>query len=98
MKNKIIIIIFMILAVILAVISWILLPDSVIVQFGIDGKASNTMSKPFAVALSLVTTGIGVLMGFLADSKESRKGDFKKCVVIMAAGIIVMVIMLIVNR
>ncbi|NCC68416.1 MAG: DUF1648 domain-containing protein, partial [Clostridia bacterium] len=50
-KQNIIAIVGIVVSAALAVASYILLPDVVTVQLGVDGSASNTMPKLFAVLI-----------------------------------------------
>ncbi len=79
-------------AVVLSVVSWFLLPDTVVVQIGVDGQASNTMPKVFAVIVPLVISVIGSAMNLNDDTRQNYRGY-----VLSIVGIAVMVFSLIVN-
>ena len=79
-------------AVVLSVVSWFLLPDTVVVQIGVDGQASNTMPKVFAVIVPLVISVIGSAMNLNDDTRQNYRGY-----VLSIVAIAVMVFSLIVN-
>lgn len=93
MKTKIIAVTLGIAAAALAVYSYIILPDTVAVQIGVDGQVSNTMPKLFAVALPLVITlgGCGVIV---FGKKETKV----KGIVLSVVGIGVMIVTILFNR
>lgn len=80
-------------AVILAVVSWFLLPDLVVTQFGMDGQPSNYMSKAMAILIPLAVAGIGGAFGLTSDEKRAKKG-----IILSAIGILVMIVSLVINR
>lgn len=93
MKTKIIAVTLGIAAAALAVYSYMILPDTVAVQIGVDGQVSNTMPKLFAVALPLVITlgGCGVIV---FGKKETKV----KGIVLSVVGIGVMIVTILFNR
>lgn len=93
MKTKIIAGTLGIAAAALAVYSYMILPDTVAVQIGVDGQVSNTMPKLFAVALPLVITlgGCGVTV---FGKKETKV----KGIVLSVVGIGVMIVTILFNR
>lgn len=93
MKTKIIAGTLGIAAAALAVYSYMILPDTVAVQIGVDGQVSNTMPKLFAVILPLVITlgGCGVTV---FGKKESKV----KGIVLSVVGIGVMIVTILFNR
>ena len=78
----------------LAVISFILLPQTVIVQFSTGGSGVTTMPKLFAIALPLALGAGGAAFGLAAKGDEKMK---QKCLIVSLVGIAVFVIMLVVN-
>lgn len=93
MKTKIIAGTLGIAAAALAVYSYMILPDTVAVQIGVDGQVSNTMPKLLAVTLPLVITlgGCGVTV---FGKKESKV----KGIVLSVVGIGVMIVTILFNR
>ena len=92
MKKNLISIIFVIVAIGLGVISWLLLPDVVAVQVGVDGKITNTMPKVLAVAIPLGISVVGSAMN-LTGKEENKKGY-----ILSVVGIAIMVLSLLFNR
>ena len=93
MKKKWISILFVAVAIGLGVISWLLLPDVVAVQVGIDGKISNTLPKVLAVAIPFVVSVVGSVMNLTGKEETNKKGY-----ILSVAGIAIMVLSLLVNR
>lgn len=93
MKKKLISIIFVIAAIGLGVISWILLPDIVAVQVGFDGQITNTMPKVLAVAIPLGVSVVGSAMNLTGKEESNKKGY-----ILSVAGIAIMVLSLLFNR
>ena len=93
MKTKIIAGTLGIAAAALAVYSYMILPDTVAVQIGVDGQVSNTMPKLFAVALPLVITLGGC--GVTVFGKKESKG---KGIVLSVVGIGVIIVTILFNR
>ena len=93
MKKKWISILFVAVAIGLGVISWLLLPDVVAVQVGIDGKISNTLPKVLAVAIPFGVSVVGSVMNFTGKEETNKKGY-----ILSVAGIAIMVLSLLVNR
>lgn len=91
MKNyKIILYILIILSVVLAIISYIFLPDIVITQISINSSNVSTMPKILAI---LIPFGLS-----LGGAIGGLKGlDLKKSLILSIVGIIIYIIMLIVN-
>lgn len=71
MKKNWINIIFVIVAIGLGVISWLLLPDIVAVQVGVDGKITNTMPKVLAVSIPLGVSLVGSAMNLTGNAGDS---------------------------
>ena len=93
MKKKWISILFVAVAIGLGVISWLLLPDVVAVQVGIDGKISNTLPKVLAVAIPFGVSVVGSVMNLTGKEEKSKKGY-----ILSVIGIAVMVLSLLFNR
>ena len=89
MKKKIIPIVLIFIATVLAVVGYILLPDVVAIQIGLDGQVSNSMPKLFAVVLPLLLSAITAFMYY----KTEKGGHIAASVV----GIFVLVFELIFN-
>jgi hypothetical protein len=92
MKSKLLPILLMIVSVVLAVVSFLLLPDTVITQFSATNP--TTMPKPFAVA---IPTALGVIPSLLcvlgkADAKKSNT-----YLLLSGVAVLVFVVMLVVN-
>lgn len=81
-----------VLGLILAIVSMIVLPDTVGVQIGLDGNISNTMPKFLAVLVPFGLTLAGAFMSYKNEENTS------KGLIISVVGIIVMVMTIIVNR
>ena len=93
MKKKWISILFVAVAIGLGVISWLLLPDVVAVQVGIDGKITNTLPKVLAVAIPFGVSVVGSVMNLTGKEETNKKGY-----ILSVAGIAIMVLSLLVNR
>ena len=93
MKKKWISILLVAAAIGLGVISWLLLPDVVAVQVGIDGKISNTLPKVLAVAIPFGVSVVGSVMNLTGKEETNKKGY-----ILSVAGIAIMVLSLLVNR
>ena len=93
MKKNLISILLAAAAIGLGVISWLLLPDVVAVQVGIDGKISNTLPKVLAVAIPFGVSVVGSVMNLTGKEETNKKGY-----ILSVAGIAIMVLSLLVNR
>ena len=93
MKKKWISILLVAAAIGLGVISWLLLPDVVAVQVGIDGKITNTLPKVLAVAIPFGVSVVGSVMNLISKEETNKKGY-----ILSVAGIAIMVLSLLVNR
>lgn len=87
--KKILPIILVLAALGLAIAGYILLPDVVAVQIGLDGQVSNAMPKLFAVLLPFALSAITAFMYY----KTGKGGHIAASVV----GILVIVFELIFN-
>lgn len=73
-----------------AVAAWLLLPELVAMQIGMDGNPSNVMPKPFAVAVPLI---IG-----LWGAWELKKEVGGKGILLAALGVLMPIFMIWFNR
>lgn len=92
-KKNLISIIFVIVAIGLGVILWLLLPGIVAVQVGADGKITNTMPKVLAVAIPLGVSVVGLAMNLTGKEENNKKGY-----ILSVVGIAIMVLSLLFNR
>lgn len=90
-KEKKIGMVFIVISIILAVLGYIMLPETVVVQIGLDGKAGNTLPKLAAILLPLGVTLISTgLYMFSETSNRTKNLVFAGIGVLMAVfGIIV---------
>ena len=87
MKNNWINIILLIIAIGLGICSWILLPEVVTVQVGMNGQATNTMPKLLAIIVPLGISAAGSVMN-MTDKKENSMKGFVLALVGIAAMIL----------
>lgn len=80
-------------AIVLAVVSWFVLPDMVVTQFGMDGQPSNYMPKALAILIPLAVAAIGGAFGLTSDEKRAKKG-----IILSAIGVVVLIVSMIFNR
>lgn len=80
-------------AVILGILCWMKLPDTVICQIGFNGKASNSMPKIFAVVVPSIVSLLGSGLIIIGDEDSRSKG-----MAIALIGIGIMIVTLFVNR
>lgn len=78
--------------IILGLVSWFVLPETVAVQVGLNGEVSNTMPKLFALLIPAVISVIGGVIGIKRDAPNSKKGA-----ALVVIGFVVMLITLIFN-
>ena len=90
-KEKKIGMVFIVISIILAVLGYIMLPETVVVQIGLDGKAGNTLPKLAAILLPLGVTLISTgLYMFSETSNQTKNLVFARIGILMAVfGIIV---------
>lgn len=91
-NKKIISIVLVVVAVILGVVSFVLLPEVVTVQVGLDGRPTNTMPKVLAVLVPFAVTVAGAVINYLNKDEKNYKG-----LILSVVGVIVTAISLIVN-
>lgn len=87
MKNNWINIILLIIAIGLGICSWILLPEVVTVQVGMNGQATNTMPKLLAIIVPLGISAAGSVIN-MTDKKENSMKGFVLALVGIAAMIL----------
>lgn len=90
MKKKVVSTLFVILSIVLSVVSWLLLPETVVVQVGIDGQVTNTMPKILAVIIPLGVTVVGAVMN-LTGTEEINKKAYTLSVVGVAVTILTLI-------
>lgn len=91
MKKKLSLV-FMILAVVLSAISYVLLPDSVVIQIGADGQPSSVVPKLLAILIAFGITVAGSLFNYGSDEIRDHKG-----LIMAVVGIVVFLFLLVVN-
>lgn len=92
MKNKLINVILIIVAVGLGICSWFLLPEIVAVQIGFDGQISNTLPKLPAILIPLGISVAGAVVNLTGKEKKNTNGY-----VLLFIGIAVMLLTLFFN-
>lgn len=93
MKKNILSLLLAVAAIGLAIASYYLLPDSVIIQFSVGG--GNTMApKLVAILIPLALSLGGAVASFLSVGGNKPN---EKCIAISAVGLVVFIIMLAVN-
>jgi len=80
------------LALIFAVLGFLLLPDTVIMQIGFDGEAGNVLSKPLAIIVPLLISGLGIGLYICGDGSRDVKN-----IVLVIIGYAVSIFELVVN-
>ena len=91
MKKKLASIAMLIVVAVLAVISFFVLPDTVVTQFSISSSRVTTMPKLSAIAFPALIGIVGTVVQ-LSEKENKHKG-----IIVSAAAILVLVIMLCVN-
>ena len=92
-KTKLFSIILLAATVILAVVSFLLLPETVVTQLSFGGDPT-TMPKIAAVALPSLLGAGGAVAGLAAKGDDKTR---KKCLLVSAVGILIFAVMLLVN-
>lgn len=93
MQRKIIAIAIIVVSIALAVAGWILLPDTVIIQFTVTGNGIRTAPKLVGVAIPLL---IGVICGAVAIKNDGK--DSYKYLAGGGLGVFIALVSLFVNR
>jgi len=88
--RKILNISLLIVTIVLAVISYFILPDNVIIQLGFNGL--NTTTKLKAILLPLAISVFGFVVGIIKKDNENNKGF-----ILSIVGILVLVLEIIFN-
>lgn len=70
----------MVIVIMLSIISWFVLPETVSVQVGLDGEISNTMPKLFAILIPAVMSVIGGIIGIKSNDSNRKKGTALLCI------------------
>ncbi|NLU23370.1 MAG: hypothetical protein GXW99_01345 [Clostridiales bacterium] len=92
-KQKILALILLLSAVALTVVSFLLLPDTVITQFGSKGNVT-TLAKPLAIAMPALLSAVPA--GFTLFNRDEAENKTKPLLV-SVIGIAVFIVMLVVN-
>ncbi len=92
-KMKIAAVALIIASIVLSIVSYLLLPQTVVTQLSFDGNAT-TMPKLLAIAIPALL-GIGCSIAFLVTKNEGKSKN--KLLIVSGAGILVFAIMLAVN-
>lgn len=71
-KKKILAIAFIAVAVVLTIVGWVILPDSVAVKISMEGILSNYLPKSAALLLSLAVTALGSILYMRSDEGEKN--------------------------
>ena len=93
MKTKWISIMLLVIAAIVGIVCWLVLPETVTVQIGTDGQASNTLPKLPAVLIMLGISVAGTVMNLRGKTEKKTRGF-----VLTIAGIAAMLATLLMNR
>ena len=93
MNTKKISLVLLIIAVVLGICSWFLIPEVVTVQVGMDGQATNTMPKILAILILFGISAAGSILNLTHQNESNMKGW-----IITAVGIVAMILTLIFNR
>ena len=75
MKTKWISIMLLVIAAGLGIVCWLVLPETVTVQIGTDGQASNTLPKLPAVLIMLGISVAGAVMNLRGKTEKKTRGD-----------------------
>lgn len=91
--KKIISIILLVLALVLAICCYVKLPGNVIIQIGFNGQAANTCPKFFAVVVPFGISAVGSIINLTAKGKEKNG----KGIVLACIGIFFLIMTLLLN-
>lgn len=94
-KQRIFVIIVLAVSVVLAVVSFIILPDTVITQFSVGSSNVTTMPKLVGIAIPFGLSAGGALVSLFAKGNDNTR---KKSMVVSAIGLLVFVILIVVNK
>lgn len=95
MKTKnIVAVILLIASAVLAVVSWLVLPQTVVTQISIGGSGTSSMPKIVAIAFPFTLSAGAAGGALLAKENDEAKN---KSLIVSAVGIVIFIIMLAVN-
>ncbi|MDO4460104.1 MAG: hypothetical protein Q4C42_08555 [Clostridia bacterium] len=80
------------IAVVLALVSWFVLPADVMVQLSAQGQMANTTAKPVAIGVPLALAVLGSVLSIKASEEKIMKSF-----VMAVIGIVLMVFTLVIN-
>lgn len=92
-RSNLILLIINIVALLLAILSYNVLPNEVVIQVSKDLKASNVVPKKFAIFIPLIITFVGSLLYKIDDSYKRNK-----YIIVAILGNICAILTLILNR
>lgn len=92
-KSNVIVVGLCIVSIVLAIVSFSMLPSSVIIQFSMNEAGTTTAPKLIAILLPFTLSIGGALSVFLTKDE----GAGKKGILVSAIGILLFVVMLVVN-
>ncbi len=91
-KEKVIGLVIVAVSVILAVVGFIVLPETLIVQIGLDGQASNTLPKIPALLIPLALSTVFSVL-YMKDNAEKKSRNL----IVAVIGVVVAIVMFVVN-
>jgi uncharacterized membrane protein len=91
-KEKVIGSVIIVVSLILAVVGYVILPETLTVQIGLDGKPSNTLPKLFAL---LIPLAISVIFSFMYMNDQGQRKSRNLFAAIF--GIFISILMFVVN-
>jgi len=91
-KEKVIGIVIIAVSVILAVMGFMVLPETLIIQIGLDGQASNTLQKIPALLIPFALSTVFSIL-YLRGNGEKKSRNL----IVAVIGVIVTIIMFVVN-
>ena len=94
MKRNIVPILLIVASVGFAILSFFILPESVIIQFSIGSSGNTAAPKLLAILIPFALSVGGAISGFLTNGNENSKS---KGLLVSLVGIILFVIMIAVN-
>ena len=93
MKKKWLSLMLLIIAMGLGICAWFLLSDTMVVQVGFDGQATNTMPKLLTILVLVGISAAGSIMNFTHKKEQGGKG-----LILALVGIAAMILTLLFNR
>jgi len=94
MNKKVLYILFIVLEVGLAIASFILLPEEVIIQIGLDGKANTVVPKLLAVVFPFALGCVGAI--YYLKTEDATK--VKKSIALVLVSYLVYIVCIIMNK